>query len=93
MLFEWKGQIANLAAKNKDVDDLNTKIQSQINPHLKFVRVPGIKPAKDNLKKAILIKNGPFSFAYIIPIVHCIIESSIHNWHVIFNNKVFELTF
>jgi hypothetical protein len=31
MLCEQKGQIGILAAKNKDVDDLNTKIQSQIN--------------------------------------------------------------
>ena len=31
MLCERRGQIAILAVKNKDVDDLNTKIQSQIN--------------------------------------------------------------
>ena len=31
MLCERKDKIAILAAKNKDVDDLNTKIQSQIN--------------------------------------------------------------
>ena len=30
MLCERKGQIANLAAKNKDEDGLHTKIQSQI---------------------------------------------------------------
>ena len=45
------------------------------------------------LKKTILMKNGPFSFVYIITIVCCIIESSIHDWYVIFNNNVFEPSF
>jgi hypothetical protein len=42
-------------------------------------------------KKAILMKNGSFSFAYIVAIFKCIVESIIHDWHVIFNNNVFQL--
>ena len=43
-------------------------------------------------QKAILIKNEPFSVAFIVIIIYCIIESSIRDWHVMFNNKVFELS-
>ena len=32
------------------------------------------------------------SLAYIVAIVYCIVESSINDWHVIFDNNVFELS-
>ena len=38
MLCERKGQIAILEAKNKDIGELNTKIQSQINGQIHLIK-------------------------------------------------------